>query len=346
MLGLCLRQIVHANLCVLIFAGNEQKPKHVHDSNIQLDVPHETTHIYEALDAYFDRQPYGENTSIETFKSLKALPPLLQINIPRIGYDDTGAYKSNECVRLEDEIYLDRYFGHDHPHILEKRRQCWLWRKRLQWLKMEQKVISKTAIDNVNGSTVLSETAAYLASLDDVNKELDESIGIPAIDADGDITDALIAESQKQAADVAAYQSEIDDLQRRLDAEFAGQEFKSIKYRLAAVFFHRGQYGHGHYWIYIHDFVNNVWRIYNDERVDEFTKMNEIFEAKTFNDGTPTYAVYVDADKLDLVEPVCRQLDDHVQEVATIETVDPTNLVEEGGATEWDPPREVASANW
>ncbi len=347
----------------IVNEGVEQKPKTLADSNIQLNVPYESTDIYSALDAVFDLQAYGENAAMETFKSISALPPLVQINIPRIGYSATGAFKANECVRLDDELYLDRYFDHRHPEILAKRKKCWEWRKRLQVLKIEQRIMSKTATD-LDGPNVVAQTAQYLTSLDEVNRDL-QCIGVGMIEADGEITDALSTDAEKQASSVSSLDREIDTLQKGIDAEFA--EIKNVKYRLAAVFFHRGQHGHGHYWIYIHDFQNNVWRSYNDERVEEFTKLDEIFEAKTYSHGTPTYAVYVDANKLDTIQAVCRDPEKAptppiVPEVQVEREVEMTNtsnghekppyqfvnpkLTIEGGQQPWDENRQVADVSW
>lgn len=347
--------------------GVQQTPKLLADSNIQLNVPYEATDIYSALDEVFDLQQYGDNPNMETFKSIKALPPLLQINIPRIGYDSNragGAFKVTECVRLEDELYLDRYHDYNNEDILAKRRQCWAWRKRLQTLRMEQKIVAKTPLD-LDGPTTVAETAKYLASLDGVNADL-QSIGVEPIEADGEITSALATDAEEQAARVHELQSEIDVLQKNLDAQFT--DMKKIKYRLAAVFFHRGAHGHGHYWIYIHDFANNIWRMYNDERVEEFTKLEEIFEAKTWQQGTPTYAVYVAEDQMGLVQTICRNpeqaptppempelvvdsVEDDVQmgnadsqNDAAPGTIDP-KLITEGGQGSWDATRQVAAGN-
>ena len=340
--------------------GVEQKPEPLLDSAIQVNVPYEPTHIYSALDAVFDLQPYAENPTMETYKSIETLPPLLQINIPRIGYDASRvggpAYKSTECVRLEDEIYLDRYSDRSHENTLPKRRQCWGWRQQLQTLKRERAALSKTPME-IDGPTAVSQTADYLVSLDGVNYDL-ESIDIEPIEADGDITTALINESKHQADRVTALETEIDTLQKQLDAQF--EEMKSIKYRLAAVFFHRGSYGHGHYWIYIRDFVNKMWRLYNDENVEEFTKMESIFEAKAWDQGTPTYAVYVAEDKIDYVQPVCRDPEKAPtpEPTPTVQTsdvgmdgakskqdsgkaIDPA-LTVEGGQKSWDAARPVA----
>ncbi|KAK3720578.1 ubiquitin-specific protease ubp2 [Vermiconidia calcicola] len=344
----------------MVNKGVEQKPKPLPDSAIQLNVPYEPTDIYSALDAVFDLQPYTEDPSMEAFKSVKSLPPLLQINMPRIGYDKDraggAAFKSTECIRLEDELFLDRYLDTSHPSTLPKRRQCWGWRKQLQSLRREQRALAKTTMD-LDGPSAVAETATYLTSLDDVNNDL-RSIDVDPIEADGDITSALIHEAQQQAERVAGLDAEIDALQKQLGSQF--QDLKNIKYRLAAVFFHRGSYGHGHYWIYIRDFANNIWRLYNDERVEQFDKLDSIFEAKTWDQGTPTYAVYVAEDKVDHIQPVCRDPEEaptfeptSIQDAADVEmrnvhsqqvpgiAIDPT-LASEGGQASWDAPRQVA----
>ena len=341
--------------------GVEQKPQLLPDSAIQLNVPYEPIDLYSALDGVFDLQPYAENPAIEIYKSIESLPPLLQISIPRIGYDvnRTGGavYKSTECVRLEDELYLDRYSDASHENTLPKRRQCWGWRRQLQSLKRERKLLSETLL-NLNCPAVVAQTANYLTSLDEVNRDLQE-IDVEPIEADGDITAALKAESEQQSRRLDALDSEIDNLQTHLSTQF--EEMKNIKYRLAAVFFHRGSYGHGHYWIYIRDFANSMWRLYNDENVEEFVKMDSIFEAKAWDQGTPTYAVYVAEDKMEYVQPVCRDPEEEPQpkenagqwtatdtEMANSSSkqdpgtaIDPA-LMNEGGQKSWDQERQVA----
>ena len=293
--------------------GEAQKPKVLVDSSIQLNVPTEDTDIYSALDEFFDLQSYEGNDDLETYKSIRALPPLLQINIPRIGFDsEAGAYKSTKCLKLEEEITLDRYCDQAHPSIFTKRTECWRWRKRLRALREEQNRLAYTSVD-MNGPTVIGETAEYLASLDEVNREL-HTIDMPPIEGDGDITSTLISDAQIQADRLVALETEMEALQRQISRQFTGLDH--IRYRLAAVFFHRGGHGHGHYWIYIHDFANNLWRSYNDERVEDFTKLEDIFEAKTWAQGTPTYAVYVAADKVDYIQPVCRDPEDPVATAA------------------------------
>ena len=345
--------------------GVEGKPTPQFDSAINLNVPYDDTDIYSALDAVFDLQPRAEDAALEAYRTLKTLSPLLQVNIPRIGYDSTRAggsvYKTAACVRLEDELYLDRYFDTSHPDTLRQRRQCWGWRKQLHALKRELKAL-KEAPAGLDGPNAVAETASYLVSLDDVNTAL-ASVDVEPIDADGGITNLLIDEAKFQAERVASLEGEIDTLQNQLDSQW--KDMKNIKYRLAAVFFHRGASGHGHYWVYIHDFANDIWRLYNDERVEKFTKYEQIFEAKGWDQGTPTYAVYVAADRLEeMVQPVCRDPEPALEPPKGQEWEmvgedakplmegfkpgikgDPV-LTTEGGEASWDADRQVASGPW
>lgn len=362
--------------------GVPQKGETKFDMSVTCDVPKENTDIYSLLDKWLDLSPPNdEDSSTESYKSLKALPPVLQISTPRIDFDRSTytTFKSTKTVRLEEEIYLDRYIDHSHPSTLSKRKACWGWKKQLSKLKEERARLTETGMD-INSPTAFLHTAEYLAGLDEVNQEL-ESIGSSRIEADGEITSALTTAAQEQAARLPVLDSEIANLQKQINAQF--EDMKNIKYRLAAVFFHRGSTGSGHYWIYIHDFEKKIWRKYNDETVEEHTKLDDIFTASSYAQGTPTYVVYVAEDKLNLVQPVCRDPeeappqedvqmsgtgqgwgnDDPAQwtytqpETSTakpksqMEALDPqlvdVDMVNDGGRTAWeDKDRQVADAKW
>ncbi|KAK5125256.1 hypothetical protein LTR85_000932 [Meristemomyces frigidus] len=342
--------------------GVTSKPTPAVESCMLLKVPTEPTDIYSSLDALFDLQPKETKPDTEAYKSIRSLPPLLQISIPRIGWDHNKneGFKSEEFVRLEDELYMDRYCDTSHPQVPERRRRCWGWRKELQALKNERKALSQTSVNQLDGPTAMSDTASYLNSLQQANSTLRE-VGMDEIEIDEDLTSTLTSTAQEQQARLSELQAEIEDLQKRLDFQF--EDLKNLKYRLAAVFIHRGTHGHGHYWVYIHDFANNIWRNYNDEHVSEVTKLEDIFEAKTWNQGTPTYAVYVqDGKKEEIVQPVCREPeraptppptqwtqaeDVQMQDSGLLRPqreenfVDP-KMVEEGGQSSWDVTRQVA----
>lgn len=89
-------------------------------------------------------------------------------------------------------------------------------------------------------------------------------------------------------------------------------DFKHLAYRLFAVFVHSGTVSFGHYYIYIYDFKQDIWRKYNDEYVTEVQNLDEIFKSQDRqNPPTPYFLVYVnDTMKDRLASPVCREMVD------------------------------------
>ena len=73
---------------------------------------------------------------------------------------------------------------------------------------------------------------------------------------------------------------------------------------------HRGSSVGGHYWIYIYDFQNKIWREYNDETVSEVEDpMSAIFQKEDkMHPGTSTGVVYIkEAEIHNLTEAVHRR---------------------------------------
>lgn len=346
--------------------GQVGKPQPTFDSSIQLNVPEDDIDVNAALDDVFDLQEYEGNANMQTYKSIRKLPPLLQISIPRIGFDKkTGqAFKSEKMVKLADELQLDRFLGD--PYVLGRRRECWGWRKQLRDMKKEQKALSESTVgDDLNGPNAVAATSEYLKTVQETKDALND-MDIEGIDVDEAIVSALSEESRKQSERLSVISSEIVELKQKLDGLFSDIE-NTRKFRLAAVFVHRGAAGHGHYWIYIKDFADDMWRMYNDEKVEEFKKLEDIFEAKTWQQGTPTYAVYVQDDLKNDIQPVCRdpeklpeqpapasdpwntttdvQMGEASAESQQPRCIDP-KLISEGGQSDWDPHRQVADATW
>jgi ubiquitin carboxyl-terminal hydrolase 25/28 len=356
--------------------GAEGPKKVLLDSSLQLNVPNESKDIYSALDEIFDLQAYDENAALETYKSITKMPPLLQINIPRIGYDNVrGAFKSNACIKLEQELFLDRYVDVADPEVLALRKKCWGWRKQLHSLKKEKNVLSKTST-NLDGPDTITHTAEYLNNISScLNAEL-ASLDLDGINVDPSLPTSLVSDAEAQRTRLLQLDQEISKLDSAISPT-AGVFPQNLKYRLAAVFFHRGDYGHGHYWIYIYDFAQKLWRKYNDERVEEFPqdKISEILAANEWSHGTPTYAVYVRDDLAEtVVQPVCRKperpegpvgaaegdgsaapVDEFMPDAVRLPRSDSTLAMQDAGewkekvtetAGEWDEAREVSKFDW
>ncbi|CZT15320.1 uncharacterized protein RCC_01183 [Ramularia collo-cygni] len=322
-------------------------------SSITTDVPNESTDVYALLDKFFDEQDIP-GTNKTTYKTIDTAPPLLQIAIPRIGYDSKrGAFKSEELVLLHDEVYLDRYM--DVAGVLPRRRTCWGWRKQLKAWKRERNYLSKTTIEQ-DGPTVLSECANLLRELGSISDEL-EDVGMgEGIDVEPDLPDEVESEAASARSRVTKLQQQIDELQASFNEQFG--DMKEVKYELAAVFIHRGGNSSGHYWIYIRDFHKNCWRSYNDETVTELSheELHAATREAKYSNGTPTYAVYVRESEKDYVRPVCRAPEpapevvwhDSWAEDASRATNARSNegTVQEGGNSKWDEQRQVPADGW
>lgn len=106
----------------------------------------------------------------------------------------------------------------------------------------------------------------------------------------------------------------IKTLDNKIENQFS--DMKQVGYRLHSVFIHRGQATFGHYWIYIRDFKNNVYRMYNDQTIKEVPE-SEIFSDNEENTATPYFLVFIRADLADkLVDSVVRDVADDDEEIS------------------------------
>ena len=119
-----------------------------------------------------------------------------------------------------------------------------------------------------------------------------------------------------------AIESQIKSLTSNIHSQFS--DLRTIPYRLHSVFIHRGYVNSGHYWIYIYDFGNKMWRKYNDGYVTEVKDTTEIFERDPeVRPATPYFLVYIkDEFKNELVDPVCRDIVETPHESPDAEMID------------------------
>lgn len=312
-----LRDLFNMRFIETVISDNMATPKKEEDAtNILLNVPYEATDIYSALDRVIDRRPEDvAGKQAEVFRTFTSLPPILQISVPRIAMQDGKAVKVNWRLQLEETIYMDRYC--DSPEILSVRQKCWEIRKKLRMLQAEKDLISKTPNPGMTCPESLEATRQYLLDVQTTKNDLVE-LGMEPISTSDDIARDLEQEAGRLHARLRSITDEVTGLQEQLKGRF--EVFTQHKYRLYAVFFHRGGSGGGHYWTDIYDFKNSMWRDYNDENVIQHTKPDEILNADPARDwkhGTPTYVVYVRDDiKDDYVEPLCRRPEEAIEEEA------------------------------
>lgn len=257
--------------------------------------------LYDAIDVGLDQSAVElEQSSSLQYASISTLPPVLQIQVQRTDYSPTkGAFKNRNHVEFPDTIYLDRYMDTKDQDsvVMRRRRENWKWKKELDVLMARE-----YALRNAEGEIPVGEA---LHSVNEYIKSLLQE-GVEDIEIDPTLPEVLaerIAEVEKELKDVA---EQIEVLRKKTKTQF--DDLTEFEYKIHSVFIHRGEAGGGHYWVYIHDSEQDVWREYNDENVTTVRDRSRIFADQGIN-GQPYFVAYVRSkDKKEMVDTVCRQV--------------------------------------
>jgi len=185
--------------------------------------------------------------------------------------------------------------------LKKRRHDAWNWKNKLSKLEARKAVLKSTDLTEAGFDipNALKATQKYLRELEDAN--------IDGVKVSPALTVALEGRIAEVNAEVKRLEEEISSLKKKLDDQFT--DMKKYEYQLRAVFIHRGQMGGGHYWIYLYDAKNDVWRKYNDEHVSRVVDRNRVFSPQNFDDGTPYFLGYVKSSAAtDLVDAVVRDV--------------------------------------
>ena len=110
------------------------RTKEEYMSDIKVDVATGSRDIYAALDGAYDVQDVEVGGDLEPqYTSISQLPPILQVHVQRVQFDmeKKSVFKSNHHLELKETIYMDRYMDSPDADLLQRRRECWEWKKQL-----------------------------------------------------------------------------------------------------------------------------------------------------------------------------------------------------------------------
>ena len=275
--------------------------------NIRLPLPG-PLHIYQALDNYFDiQEKVLDGVTVQGHASIDSAPPVLGLQIGRIEWDATKlmATKTEHHLELEDVIYIDRYLTSD--KVDQMKHDRWLLKKEKAALQAERDALMDYR-GRLNASAVMMGLSDLVRSVK--GSVDDEGSGVPSVE--DELTNSLYLKADELGNAMYVKDREINKVSQDIHTHY--KHMKSVPYRLYALCMHRGNVGFGHYWIYINDFANGVWRKYNDDMVEVVKDPEEeIFEDPTGQPPVPTphYIIYVrDEHKESLTQPLCRKPDD------------------------------------
>lgn len=253
--------------------------------------------LYEALGRNFDQEVLNESR-LTRYTAIRSLPPVLHVLIQR----SQNIGKNGNSVIIPETLYLDRYMDalHDSP-TFKQRVAEWFTKKRVEDVKAS---IAKTggplpALIPPTGSPVMDDVDEREPvdfapkedwDFDGANEEGFVKVEKPSASWDKDFPEPppFMADIEKRIR-----QTMVDELakhEQNLGSHF--ENLKKIAYRLHAVICHRGALTSGHYWVWIHDFEQNLWRCYNDESVTENSNTAEVLELLS-SSGEPYYLCYV-----------------------------------------------------
>lgn len=127
---------------------------------------------------------------------------------------------------------------------------------------------------------------------------------------DAGLATLLRDEAQVLREQMEQAKSEIAALKSEMAAIWAGEE--RYTYRLVAVFMHRGEASHGHYFLNLRGGKEDKWFKYNDSAVTS-TSLGSVL--RDSSGATPYLVTYVREDYVQLVDPICRVIEQNPEQV-------------------------------
>jgi len=285
--------------------GNKAVKTDLQD-NILISTKDRDRTLCAALDEEFGLTKVDDDDDVIKFEFFKQAAPILEFNVRRLQFENDRPRKDESHVALDKVLYLDRYLKKtdslSEEQLQALRYEQWRLQKELRQLEERRRTLKETGFGDLDLPSVLEETAVFVAKADE---EMPDILSHLAETEPDDLAGHLGQRAAELRPDMAELHSRMDKLEHEIDAVF--ENCKDHPYRLHAIFIHAGSASGGHYWIYIYDFQNDIWRSYNDETVKEETEETIFQKIDRLHPPTSTGIVYVRADVVDAyTQAVCR----------------------------------------
>lgn len=98
----------------------------------------------------------GLGRKVPRYVTIETLPPILQIFIPRVGWDNEKkqTFKLETPLQLQDRIFMDQFMD-GNPELINKRRKRWKWKKELRVLEAYRARLTETSVPDAKMADVL-----------------------------------------------------------------------------------------------------------------------------------------------------------------------------------------------
>ncbi|KAF2685800.1 cysteine proteinase [Lentithecium fluviatile CBS 122367] len=240
------------------------------------------------------------------FELFEEAAPIQIINVRRLQYENGRPRKDESHLALDKVLYLDRYLKKtktlSEEQLQALRDDQWRLQSELRRLDERRRTLKETDFEKLDLPSVLEETAAWVET---AQTEMPNLFSDSIKTESNGLASQLGQRAEELRPEISELHGHMDKLEHEIDAVF--ENCKDHPYRLHAIFIHAGSHSGGHYWIYIYDFQNNIWRSYNDETVKEETEETIFRKVQRVHPPTSTGIVYVRADVVDeYTQAVCR----------------------------------------
>lgn len=241
--------------------------------------------IYGALDNWFDPDKQTGH------RTVKQLPPVLCMFLARVAYKvedgKTVEFKIDDHVDVLNTIFMDRYLDAEPGSVLlERRKQSWKYKEELRILKERMEKLEPPGAPPIDEDLNTGLLALQHLTEVSVTDNMDDLATAP------EITDSLSELIQAVRQERLDLKKRIEVLEQLDKDSFTDAAFRKQEYKIHAAFFHRGTPGSGHFWVYIYDHINEIWRKYNDQYVTQVHNLNEIFGNPWEDRNNPNYPSY------------------------------------------------------
>lgn len=263
--------------------------------------------IYACLDDDFGLSEM--EGGITKFDFIDKAAPVQIINLRRLQFDRAKGEQvyDRAHIGLEQVLYLDRYLKETRSlpelELLRLREEQWEKQRQLQHFEERRAELRNTEFENIDQPDTLEASSDFTKGLiEEADPDGGDTLPIPL----GELSDSLQDKANELKQELEHINSKISRLESEMDDVF--REARDRPYRLHAIFTHRGGTKGGHYWIYIYDFQNEMWRRYNDDKV-ELVSSSDIFEREAGSmPSASTGVVYIRKDLIhQLTEAVRRE---------------------------------------
>eukprot|EP00828_Plagiopyla_frontata_P012320 TRINITY_DN17024_c0_g1_i1.p1 TRINITY_DN17024_c0_g1~~TRINITY_DN17024_c0_g1_i1.p1 ORF type:complete len:671 (-),score=112.39 TRINITY_DN17024_c0_g1_i1:141-2153(-) len=211
-------------------------------------------------------------------------PQLLFFQLSRVMYDkDLQALcKINDEFVFEKEIFIDRFMLKNKEVLMKTRESVKQLRKEAEGYEKALKELKNFQESNSNLVDIMTQCENFFKlqitgaqQKKKINEIIDPTFfGLKQSDSASTLKLITGAKTQIETR-ISKLQAKLTDLNQKIDQSF--NKFKTMKYKLVGLLIHEGSADSGHYYSYIFDHNQQLWRKYNDSNV-QFEKEEKVMK--------------------------------------------------------------------